>query len=121
MSDTVILSWVTFVYLFSFLFYLVRMVRGAESWGRIASWVARAGFLLQTAALLLRWKISYDLGIGHAPLANFYESLIFFAWSIVLLYLLIEWRTKNRSIGAFLMPVAFLAMAYASIVPGVNS
>ena len=121
MSDTVILSWVTFVYLLAFLLYLVRMVRGEEKWGGFASWIARIGFLMQSAALVLRWKTSYDLGIGHAPLANFYESLIFFAWAILLIYLMIELRTKNRSLGTFLMPVAFLAMAYASIVPGVSS
>jgi cytochrome c-type biogenesis protein CcsB len=120
MNDTTILSGVTFVYLLSFLLYLVRMVRGRESWGSVASWVARIGFLLHTAALLLRWKSSYDLGIGHAPLANFYESLIFFAWAILLLYLIIEWKTRSRSLGAFVIPVAFLLLAFASISPGVS-
>lgn len=120
MSDTAILSGVTFVYLLSFLLYLVRMVRAKESWGSVASWVARIGFLLHTAALLLRWKSSYDLGIGHVPLANFYESLIFFAWAVLLLYLIIEWRTRSRSLGAFVIPVAFLLLAFASISPGVS-
>ena len=120
MSDTAILSGVTFVYLLSFLLYLVWMVRGKEFWGSAASWVARAGFLLHTAALLLRWKSSYDLGIGHVPLANLYESLIFFAWAVLLLYLIIEWRTRSRSLGAFVIPIAFLLLAYASISPGVS-
>jgi cytochrome c-type biogenesis protein CcsB len=120
MSDTAILSGVTFVYLLSFLLYLVGMVRGKEFWGSVASWAARIGFLLHSAALLLRWKSSYDLGIGHAPLANFYESLIFFAWAVLLLYLIIEWRTRSRSLGAFVIPVAFLLLAFASISPGVS-
>ena len=120
MNDTAILSGVTFVYLLSFLFYLVRMIRGKEFWGSAASWVARIGFLLHTVALLLRWKSSYDLGIGHAPLANFYESLIFFAWAVMLLYLIIEWRTRSRSLGVFVIPVAFLLLAFASISPGVS-
>ena len=120
MSDSAILSGVTFVYLLSFLLYLVRMVRGREFWGSAASRVARIGFLLHTAALLLRWKSSYDLGIGHAPLANFYESLSFFAWAVLLLYLIIEWRTRNRSLGVFVIPVAFLLLAFASISPGVS-
>jgi cytochrome c-type biogenesis protein CcsB len=120
MSDSAILSGVTFVYLLSFLLYLVRMVRGKEFWGSAASWIARIGFLLHSAALLLRWKSSYDLGIGHAPLANFYESLIFFAWAVLLLYLIIEWRTRSRSLGVFVIPVAFLLLAFASISPGVN-
>jgi len=120
MSDTAILNGVTFVYLLSFLLYLVRMVRGKEFWGSAASRVARIGFLLHSAALLLRWKSSYDLGIGHAPLANFYESLSFFAWAVLLLYLIIEWRTRSRSLGVFVIPVAFLLLAFASISPGVN-
>jgi cytochrome c-type biogenesis protein CcsB len=61
------------------------------------------------------------MGIGHAPLSNFYESMIFFSWSIMALYLVIEWRTKNRSLGAFVVPVAFLCMAYASLSPNINS
>jgi cytochrome c-type biogenesis protein CcsB len=120
MSDTTILSGVTFVYLFSFLLYLVRMVRGTEFWGGAASWIARIGFLLHTLALLLRWKISYDLGIGHAPLANLYESLVFFAWAVLLLYLIFEWKTRSRSLGVFVIPVAFLILAFASIAPGVS-
>lgn len=120
MINTTILSWVTFIYFAAFVFYLFRMVLGHEFWGKLATWAALAGLIAQSVALIIRWMTSYDLGIGHAPLSNFYESLIFFAWTIVLLYLLMEWRLKNRSIGVFVMPVAFLIMAYASIAPGVN-
>jgi len=120
MNHAGILSWVTFVYLLSFVFYLVWMVRGTEFWGLAGSWVARIGFLLHSAGLALRWKASYDLGMGHAPLANFYESLVFFAWAVLLLYLIFEWRTRSRSPGAFVLPVAFLLMAYASIAPGIS-
>jgi cytochrome c-type biogenesis protein CcsB len=120
MIHTTILSWVTFIYFAAFVFYLFRMVLGREFWGKLATQTALVGLVAQSVALLIRWKASYDLGIGHAPLSNFYESLIFFAWTIVLLYLIIEWRLKNRSIGVFVLPIAFLLMAYASIAPGVN-
>ena len=121
MSDTLIISWTTFVYLASFAFYLVRMVYGRECCSTPASWIARIGFTMHSAALLLRWKSSYDLGIGHAPLSNFYESLVFFSWSVLLIHLILEGRSKIRSLGTFLMPVAFLLLAYASMVPGVNN
>ena len=101
--------------------YLLMMVMGKEFFGRLATVVTLAGLLGQSCALVLRWIESYDLGIGHAPLSNLYESLIFFAWTIVFLYLLIEWRTKNRSLGAFATPLAFLAMAYASYSPTISS
>ena len=121
MNHTLILSWVTFVYFASFVLYLFRLIIGKEFWGRAASFLVWAGFAAQTVALLLRWKTSYDLGIGHVPLANLYESMIFFAWAIILIYLIIEWRTKSKIIGVFVVPLAFLAMAYASIAPDISN
>ena len=121
MINTTILSWVTFIYFGAFVFYLFRMILGREFWGKLGSGIALAGLVAQSVALIIRWKTSYDLGIGHAPVSNFYESLIFFAWTIVFLYLLMERQLKNRSIGVFVMPVAFLIMAYASIAPGVSN
>jgi cytochrome c-type biogenesis protein CcsB len=44
-----------------------------------------------------------------------YESLIFFSCAIVLIYLFVEYRYQNRIIGAFVMLLAFGAMAYASL------
>jgi len=121
MINTTILSWVTFIFFAAFVFYLFRMILGREFWGKLATWTALVGLVAQSIALIIRWITSYDLGMGHAPLSNFYESLIFFAWTIVFLYLLMEWRLKNRSIGVFVLPVAFLIMAYASIAPGINN
>lgn len=121
MSHTLILSWVTFIYFGAFVLYLFRMILGGRSWGKLASLAAWAGFAAQTAAILWRWKVSYSLGIGHAPLSNLYESMIFFAWAIMLFHLFIEWRTGSRAFGVFVVPLAFLAMAYASIAPDVNN
>ena len=121
MNHTLILSWVTFVYFASFVLYLFRLITGKEFWGRAASFLAWAGLIAQTIALILRWEISYDLGMGHVPLANLYESMIFFAWAIILIYLIIEWRTKSKIIGVFVVPIAFLAMAYASIAPDISN
>jgi cytochrome c-type biogenesis protein CcsB len=75
---------------------------------------------LHTGAIIVRWVESYQLGIGHAPLSNLYESLIFFAWTIALIYVWIERRTGSKTIGVFAMPFAFLAMAYASFSPNMN-
>lgn len=114
MINAVILNYITFVYFASFMLYLLMMVMGKEIFGRLATLVTSFGLAGHTFAIILRWVESYRFGIGHAPLSNLYESLIFFAWAVILLYLLIEWRTKNRSIGTFATPLAFLIMAYAS-------
>ena len=49
------------------------------------------------------------MDIGRVPLSNLYESLVFFTWSTVLIYLIVEFKYKTRAFGAFVMPVAFLA------------
>ncbi|RJR42328.1 MAG: c-type cytochrome biogenesis protein CcsB [Desulfobacteraceae bacterium] len=121
MSDAEILSFITFVYFFSFLAYLLMMIMGKEGFGRVATIITLAGLIGHSMGLIYRWVESYRLGIGHAPLSNLYESLIFFAWAIILFYLLVEWRTRNRSVGVFITPIAFLAMAYASYSPNINS
>ena len=120
MISSKILAWVTFLYFASFTGYLIGIVRGRDGWGKAASWTLVAGLLAHTAALLLRWRESYEMGMGHAPLSNLYESLVFFSWAVAFLYLLVEWRTRNRTTGVFVVPVAFLLMAYASISPGIS-
>jgi cytochrome c-type biogenesis protein CcsB len=120
MINTIVLSYVTFGYFGAFMAYLCMMVMGRDMFGRAATAITLAAFGVHTFAIILRWVESYQLGIGHAPMSNLYESLIFFAWTIILLYMLIEWRTRNRSIGAFATPLAFLAMAYASYSPNVT-
>jgi cytochrome c-type biogenesis protein CcsB len=114
MVNTVILSYITFIYFFCFLAYLISLVTGRQTFGRVATYVTIAGFAGHTAGIGFRWVESYNLGIGHAPLSNLYESLIFFSWAIILLYLLVEKRTGNKSLGAFVTPLAFLSLAYAS-------
>ena len=121
MSSSNILSIVTFVYGLAGILYIFAWVFKKPGSGKLASWVATLGLMGNTAGILMRWVDSYRLGIGHAPFSNLYESLIFFAWSIVLIYLFIERRVRNRIIGAFTTPIACLAMAYASLKPGITS
>ena len=121
MNHATLFGWVTFIYFVSFIFYLFRTIIRKAFWGRLATITAWLGLTIQTAALLWRWKASYDLGIGHIPLTNLYESMIFFAWAVVFLYLFLHRHDIQKTIGTFVMPVAFLAMAYASIAPGMNA
>lgn len=121
MINTTILSWVTFIYFVAFVCYFISAIRHTNLWGRVASVTVLVGLVAHTVGLIIRWVESYKMGIGHAPLSNFYESLIFFSWTIVLLYVVFEWRIKHRSLGVFVVPMAFLAMAFASLSPNINS
>jgi cytochrome c-type biogenesis protein CcsB len=120
MNSSLTLSITTFIYGLSAFLYLVGFVFRRQTPGVLATWVALLGLIGNTAGIVMRWVESYRMGIGHAPLSNLYESLVFFAWTITLLYLFIERRYGNRVIGAFTMPLAFLAMAYASLSPNIS-
>jgi cytochrome c-type biogenesis protein CcsB len=115
MNSSLLLGITTFTYMFSALLYVAMLVFKAKGIGRLATSFTAIALAIQTAGLVLRWQESYQMGIGHAPLTNMYESVVFFAWSIIVLYLLIEWKFKLQIIGAFAVPFASLAMAYASI------
>jgi len=117
MSSSHILSIVTFIYGLAAFLYLFGWIFKKEAAGRIATGVAVLGFLGNTAGIILRWIESYQMGIGHAPLSNLYESLVFFAWCIILLHLFVEWRYKSRVIGVIGTLLAVSALAYASLKP----
>ncbi len=119
-SSSYLLSITTFIYLGAAALYLIHWVFRVEKVGLLATFVTLAGLICQTAGIGMRWVESYQLGYGHAPLSNLYESLVFFAWVTVLVYLIIEYKTKKRVIGAFATPFATLAMAYASFSPNVQ-
>jgi cytochrome c-type biogenesis protein CcsB len=120
MISTKMLSTVTFLYLLCTVLYFNYLAFRSERLGKIAGGVSWITLLIHTAAISLRWVESYQMGIGHAPLSNMYESLVFFSWCIALLNLLWEWKLKSRFLGAFTMPFAFLFIAYASLAPGIS-
>lgn len=114
MDSSQLLGITTFTYLLSTFLYVGILVFNATKIGKAATIFTIIAWLIQTAGIGLRWIESYKIGIGHAPLTNMYESVVFFSWTIIILYLAIEWKFKNRFIGAFAVPLAFFAMAYAS-------
>jgi len=120
MTSSIILSVVTFVYGLAAVLYISSWIFEKELPGKMAMGVMLLGAIGNALGFLLRWKESYSLGFGHAPLSNMYESLVFFSFSISVTYLVIEKRYKNRIIGSFASPLAFLAMAYASLTPNIN-
>jgi cytochrome c-type biogenesis protein CcsB len=120
MNSSQLLSFTTFVYGVAAFLYLAAWVFKKEGPGRVATWTTLVAVVCNIAGFFLRWRESYQLGIGHAPLSNLYESLTFFSWTIAVLYLVVERKYRNRVIGAFVLPLAFLAMAYASLSPNIS-
>jgi cytochrome c-type biogenesis protein CcsB len=117
MTNSLLFGISIFVYFFSMVLYVSYLAFRSEGLGKVATSVLLAGVGVETAAILLRWYESYQMGIGRAPLTNLYESLVFFAWTIAVVYLLMERKFKIRTAGAFVSPFPFIIMAYASLNP----
>jgi len=114
MTSTDLNTYVTFGYLAVGVAFLVVYMMGsfAAKTRMVALGLFIFVFALHTASIGLRWIESYQMGVGHAPLSNLYESLVFFAWAIALALILARVKFKTDIIVLLGMPVVFLTMAY---------
>jgi cytochrome c-type biogenesis protein CcsB len=109
-----------YAYVVASLLYIIFLVFKKKGVGLGATLVTAAGFLGHTAAILMRWRESYvqlGPGNGYLPMSNMYESMVFFAWSIILIYLFMEWKYKSRAMGVVVAPLAALGIAAVSLSP----
>tara|TARA_B100000787_G_C16192095_1_gene298170 strand:+ start:1793 stop:2731 length:939 start_codon:yes stop_codon:yes gene_type:complete len=60
--------------------------------------------------LCSRWIVA-----GYFPLSNLYESLLFLTWTLLTIYLYLEYKTKSKLIGATLIPVAVLINGFSNL------
>ncbi len=119
MTSSVFFGLATIAYIFAMILYIGYLAFRKSAIGVAATTITIAGFASQTLALLMRWAEFKEIGgmgwVRAVPLTNLYESLIFFVWCLILVYLVIEFRYKNRSFGAFITPVAALALAFIDL------
>jgi cytochrome c-type biogenesis protein CcsB len=115
MTSSLLFNAATIAYLISMLLFFAFLASRLTTIGLLGSVSAFLGLTVQTVAIGLRWRESYLMGVGHAPLSNLYESVVFFSWTIVLIFLLLDLRYRYRVIGAFVMPFALLGMTWAQL------
>ncbi|MEW6375333.1 MAG: c-type cytochrome biogenesis protein CcsB [Thermodesulfobacteriota bacterium] len=109
------------IYLISFLGYLVFATSQKKTLGTLTTYLLTFGLTLHSGGLIIRWLETHQTGYGYVPLSNMYESLIFFSWTIILVYLILEFKYRQKIIGVFVTPIAFLAIALSSIIPGIDA
>jgi len=117
MTNSLLFGISIFVYFFAMVLYVSYLAFRSETLGKICTLTLLSGVLIETAAIFIRWYESYQLGIGRAPLTNLYESLVFFALTIAVTYLIVERKFGIKTAGAFVTPFPFIIMAYASLNP----
>ena len=114
-TSTNIFEGIVFFYLLSSFLYFAHLAFRSKILHRIALGVVSVGWFLHSGAIILRWIESYQMGIGHVPLTNLFESMVFFSWAILLVYLSLElkYKLKMETMGAFISPFAFLTIFIA--------
>ncbi len=133
---SLVLGGVMLAYLLAGLLFLIAVLWSSPRVQGSALVLLWAGLGAHTAALLGRWWASYHQALSatpvaslaeslrllilQAPLANFYESLVFFAWCLPFLALVTFRRYLQGYLGTVVAILACLLLAYASL-GGVDS
>jgi len=100
------------LYLLGTLGYILFIVFQLKPMARISFGLLFLGFLTHTLTIGL-WTIQ----TGYFPVYNLRESLSFFAWAMIGVYLLIQVRFNLMVLGSFLSPLAAVMMISSSFLP----
>jgi cytochrome c-type biogenesis protein CcsB len=88
--------------------YLVYLATQREAAARLGRLATGLGLLVQTGFFLARWAAS-----GYFPITNLFESLNFFAWAVVVSFVVLQVRLPAPVLGAIVVPIAFLLSAFS--------
>ena len=78
--------------------------------GKLGKFAVITANILLFFVLCSRWIVA-----GYFPLSNLYESLLFLVWTLLIISLYIENKTKSKLIGSITTPVALLINGFANL------
>lgn len=96
-------------YLLALVAYVGVFVERGHRLERVAPPLAWGVVLVHAAYLMLS-----AAAFRHVPTANTWESLTFVAFAMALVYLLLEWRQRDRSTGVFLLAFVLVFQTLSS-------
>ena len=85
-------------------------LKGTNTLSKIGKISASIANILLFFILCSRWIVA-----GYFPLSNLYESLLFLTWTLLTIYLYVEYKTNSKLIGAVLIPVALFINGFANL------
>jgi ABC-type transport system involved in cytochrome c biogenesis permease subunit len=99
-------------YLLAAMAYLV-VFMGSPEWAR--KWATPLTGVVAGAHLI--YLILCTMSFQHVPMANAWESFTFVAFAMIVVYLALEWRWKDKATGIFLLvPVLFFQVLSSAFV-----
>ncbi len=92
--------------------YLAYLVRRSEALSRVSLIITAVGFLSHSIALAARMMAE-----THGPLTSSHDAISFFSWSLVLVFLIVEFRHRIHILGSFILPLALISLVSAAALP----
>ena len=108
--ENLLFTVVMLLYFASMILYFAFIAARREKLAAVAEILQGLGFVLHTAALVIR-----GIGAGRLPLTNQYEFATSFAWGLCLVSLVFVLKYRFQVLGAFAAPVIFLIIGYAAM------
>jgi len=120
MSTNILLYKITLLlYFAATILYLVDVIARRKQAGQYGRWILIGGFVLHCVTLVSRF-----VATGHTPVVNVHESISFFAWTVVGIFLLFDLKYRLTILGAFSCPLALglmiIGAATTAPAPTVN-
>lgn len=82
---------------------MVHVVTLKNRFSKLGVGFLSVGFVSHTIALIFRY---YEA--GYLPITTLYESLSFFAWAILLIYIILYYKYRINVFGAFVAPIILI-------------
>jgi len=90
---------------------ITELFKESKTTAKIALLSALTGFSIHTISIAYRY-----LAAGHIPITNPHEATSFFAWCIVLIFFVLQYRYKISLLSSFIMPIVFFLMLTSSML-----
>lgn len=71
-----------------------------------------SAFILHSTSIIIRY-----FNLEAIPITNMHESSSFFAWSVVLIFLYLQYRYRFVILGVFVLPIVVMLMIVSSVLP----
>ena len=108
------------LYIAAMVLYTFYLIFKNKNIGFAATVTAVIGTFIHLVSFFMRCSEFYEFaggGIFRAvPITNLYESLMFFALLLAVFYIVLEFKTKNKSLGAFAFAVSGATVLFISAV-----
>ncbi|MHB1458177.1 MAG: c-type cytochrome biogenesis protein CcsB [Armatimonadota bacterium] len=111
-NGALLFSIASWMYLGSAICYIIYLFNRNAVLAKVGTWILVSGGLAHTTSLVLR-----TIAAERPPFLNLYEYVLSLTWAFMVVYLFVQWKTKNRDIGALAVPLLSLFTYLAMRLP----